>query len=67
MARPQKEIKNKAKAPPRNGIYYTVPEAVEVTGLSKHTIQARLRDGTIKGKKLSNEWRIYAEELEPKQ
>ena len=43
--------------------YFTVPEVVELTGAHKQTIQARLRDGTLKGKKLSGQWRIYRESL----
>ena len=39
--------------------YLTVDEVVKATGIHKHTIQARLRDGTIAGKKIGKEWRIY--------
>lgn len=49
--------------PPRNGVYYTVPEAVELLGVHRHTLQARLRDGTLKGKQISGEWRIYKDSL----
>lgn len=44
-------------------LFYTVPEVCAMTGLHKQTVQARLRDGTLKGKKLGREWRIYPESL----
>lgn len=43
--------------------YFTVPEVASLTGYHTHTIQARLRDGTLKGKKLGGTWRIYREAL----
>lgn len=43
--------------------YLTVPEVAKLTGCHVRTIQARLRDGTIKGRKISGEWRIYRESL----
>ena len=49
--------------PPRNGIYYTTAEAVELLGVHRNTLQARLRDGTLKGKQISGEWRIYKDTL----
>lgn len=55
--RPRKTIQTDVE--PENGIFYTVPELVRITGISKHTIQARLRDQSIRGKKLGGEWRIY--------
>jgi len=61
--RPRKEISGKITEEPENGIYYTVNEAAEILGVHKHTIQARLRDGTLKGKKLSGVWKIYKKSL----
>lgn len=49
--------------PPRNGHYYTIAEAVELTGLHRHTLQAWLRDGRLNGKLIGRTWRIYKEEL----
>ena len=43
--------------------YFTVQEAADLLGVHIHTVQARLRDGTLKGKKLGREWRIYADSL----
>lgn len=43
--------------------YFTVPEVAEITGYHVRTIQARLRDGTLAGKKLGKEWHIYRESL----
>ncbi len=60
--RPIKEI-TKTTTPPKNGKYYTVSEAVEILGLHRHTIQARLRDGSIKGKLTGNTWKIYKDAL----
>ena len=48
---------------PANGIYYTVDEAAELLGVHVRTVQARLRDGTLNGKKLSGVWRIYKDSL----
>lgn len=58
--RPRKTI-SAADIPQQD--FFTVNEAVEITGIHKHTIQARLRDGTLKGKKLGKEWRIYRDSL----
>lgn len=44
-------------------IYLTVPEVAELTHSHVRTVQARLRDGTLKGKKLSGTWRIYRDSL----
>lgn len=49
--------------PPQNGSYYTIAEAVELTGLHRHTLQAWLREGRIKGKLIGRTWRIYKDEL----
>lgn len=43
--------------------FLTVDEVVLMTGTHKHTVQARLRDGTLKGKKLGGVWKIYADSL----
>lgn len=43
--------------------YLTVPEVAKLTGYHVRTIQARLRDGTLAGKKLGGTWRIYPEAL----
>lgn len=59
--RPRKDLYTDTE--PENGIYYTVNELAELLGVNKHTIQARLRDGTIRGRKLSGEWRIYRDAL----
>lgn len=46
-----------------NQDYFTVAEAAEILGLHIHTVQARLRDETLKGKKLGGIWRIYRNSL----
>ena len=58
--RPRKEltINNTAQQP-----FYTVPEAAALLQVHVRTVQARLRDGTLKGKKLGGTWRIYPESL----
>lgn len=62
--RPFKELSvYRTNIPPRNGIYYTTAEAVELLGVHRNTLQARLRDGTLKGKQISQEWRIYKDTL----
>lgn len=60
--RPRKCLVLKADDIPQKA-YFTVKEAAELTGTHIHTIQARLRDGTLKGKKLGKEWRIYQDSL----
>lgn len=60
--RPRKELSGIVKDP-ANGTYYTVDEAADLLGVHIHTVQARLRDGTLKGKKLSGAWRIYKDSL----
>ena len=64
--RPRKTLSGGIEKDPCNGIYYTVDEAAALLGVHRHTIQARLRDGTLKGKKLSGIWRIYADSLQKK-
>lgn len=58
--RPRKQL-NVAKIPNKN--YLTVQEVAELTHSHVRTIQARLRDGTLAGKKLGKTWRIYPETL----
>lgn len=60
--RPRKAIEVPADKLPQQP-YFTVPEVAEITGYHIHTIQARLRDGTLNGKKLGGVWRIYRESL----
>lgn len=58
--RPRKEV-TAADIPQQD--YFTVQEAAAILGVHKHTVQARLRDGTLKGKKLGGVWRIYRDSL----
>lgn len=60
--RPRKNLQMPANAVP-DTIYLTVPEAAALTNSHVRTVQARLRDGTLKGKKISGTWRIYRESL----
>lgn len=60
--RPRKEVQKHIKDLPDKE-YFTVQEVVEFTGLHSKTIQARLRDGTLRGKKLGKSWKIYRESL----
>ena len=43
--------------------YFTVKEAADILDVHIHTVQARLRDGTLQGKKLGGVWRIYRDSL----
>lgn len=43
--------------------YFTVTEVSDLTGINRKTILQRLNDGTLKGKKLGNTWRIYRDSL----
>ena len=61
--RPRKELSGHITQEPANGAYYTVEEAAELLGVHVRTVQARLRDGTLNGKKLSGTWRIYKDSL----
>ena len=61
--RPRKLLSGRITQEPANGSYYTVDEAAELLGVHRRTIQARLRDGTLNGKKLSGVWRIYKDSL----
>ena len=61
--RPRKELSGTITEEPENGVYYTVDEVVELLGVHRNTVQARLKDGTLKGKKLSGTWRIYKDSL----
>lgn len=58
--RPRKEL-TAADIPQQD--YFTVQEAAAILDVHKHTVQARLRDGTLKGKKLGGVWRIYRDSL----
>ena len=58
--RPRKQV-TISSAPEQT--YYTVQEAAALTNTHIHTIQARLRDGTLKGKKLGGIWKIYPDSL----
>ena len=60
--RPKREITLTAADVPQQD-YFTVQEAAAILDVHKHTVQARLRDGTLKGKKLGGEWRIYRDSL----
>lgn len=62
--RPRKEV-TATEIPQQD--YFTVWEAAEILGVHKHTVQARLRDGTLKGKKLGGVWRIYNDSLKGEQ
>ena len=43
--------------------FFTVQEAVQLLGLHENTILNRLRDGTMKGKKLGKQWKIYRDSI----
>lgn len=58
--RPRKQVTVEQAAEKQ---YYTVQEAAALTNTHIHTIQARLRDGTLQGKKLGGVWRIYPDSL----
>jgi excisionase family DNA binding protein len=60
--RPRKTIAIPADQLPEQP-YFTVPEVAAITGYHVRTIQARLRDGTLAGKKLGKEWHIYRDAL----
>lgn len=60
--RPRKEIKIDAALLPDRP-YLTVNEVVEITGIHKETVLARLADGTLQGKKLAGIWKIYRASL----
>lgn len=62
MARPRKSIAIPAEELPLRDSF-TVPEVAALTGYHVRTIQARLRDGTLQGKKLGGVWRIYRESI----
>ena len=62
--RPRKELSGTITQEPGNGTYYTVDEVAELLGVHRRTVQARLRDGTLNGKKLSGVWRIYKDSLQ---
>ena len=43
--------------------FFTVAEVAAMTNSHIHTIQRRLREGKLKGKKLGKQWKIYAESV----
>ena len=45
--------------------YFTVQEAAELAGVSDRTVKSRIKDGTLRAKKISGEWRIYPASLRP--
>lgn len=55
--RPKTEIVIPADALPDRP-YLTVKEVAELSGVHENTIKSRLREGTLKGKKLGTSWRI---------
>lgn len=61
--RPRKNLVGTVSQDPTNGTYYTVEEVANLLGVHVRTVQARLRDGTIKGKKLSGVWKIYKDSI----
>lgn len=58
--RPRKKV-TAADVPQQD--FFTVQQAAAVLGVHIHTVQARLRDGTLKGKKLGGVWKIYRDSL----
>ena len=58
--RPKKNLQQ-STLPEQN--YFTVREVAEMTNSHINTVRARLNDGTLKGKKLGNTWRIYPDSL----
>lgn len=60
--RPRKPLTMPADAIPMKD-FFTVQEAAELTNSHVRTIQARLRDGTLRGKKLGKSWKIYRDSL----
>ena len=60
--RPRKAVSLPVEEIPHQD-FFTVQEAAALTNSHIHTIQARLREGTLKGKKLGKSWRIYRESL----
>lgn len=65
--RPRKATTTDKITAPGNNRYFTVDEAAAILGLHRHTVQARLRDGTIRGKKIGGVWRIYRDALQGSQ
>ena len=61
--RPRKDLAGRITQEPANGVYYTVEEAAELLGVHIHTLQSRLRNGDIAGKKIAGFWRIYKDSL----
>ena len=61
--RPRKNLAGNISEDPVNGIYYTIQEACKALGVHRNTLQKRLKDGTIKGKKINGVWKIYKDSL----
>lgn len=61
--RPRKELSGRIAQEPANGKYYTVEEAAQLLGVHIHTLQSRLRNGELSGKKIGGIWRIYKDSL----
>ena len=61
--RPRKTITIPDEVLPDGKEWFTVPEIAELTGYHVRTIQARLRDGTLQGKRLGGTWKIYRDSL----
>lgn len=60
--RPRKDISlNISEISPQK--YLTVSKVEKITGLHRHTIQARLRDGTLRGKKIGGIWKIFSKSI----
>ena len=65
MARPRANLTIPADKLPA-GEWFTVPQIAELAGVHTLTVQNHLKDGTLKGKKLGGQWRIYREAIEGK-
>lgn len=63
--RPRKATTAKS-IPETENNFFTVAEAADILGVHIHTVQARLRDGSLQGKKLGGVWRIYKDSLKDK-
>jgi excisionase family DNA binding protein len=42
---------------------YTLPEAVEILGVTSVTVRSYLKQGKLKGQKIGRKWHITAESL----
>jgi len=57
------DIAEKIKELPEDKAYFTISEAVALSGMCEKTIRKRIQDGTIKAKKIGGKWKIYADSL----